>query len=100
MGKTIRVTPEQLAEASTKLAGISQSYKQIYSQLMQEASTMGAAWEGADNMAFVNRITGFTDDLKLMADKLMTASQGLEQQRANYVNRQQDNISRVNTLTN
>ena len=29
---------------------------------MQEANTMGTAWEGADNIAFVEQINGFTEE--------------------------------------
>ena len=100
MGKVIRVTPEQLEVASRKLAGQSQTYTQIYQQLMQEAGTMGAAWEGEDNLAFVNQITGFTDEMKMMADKLQTASDAMETQRKNYKNRQDANIAQVKQLTN
>ena len=100
MGKTIRVTPEQLETTSKKLAEHSQNYTQIYQQLLQEASTMGAAWEGDDNLAFVNQINGFLDDLKMMADKLKIASDALNQQRLNYKARQDDNIAQVKNLAN
>ena len=100
MGKNIRVTPEELEKASKKLDGHSTTYKQIAQQLMQEASTMGAAWEGADNLAFVSQITGFTEELEQMAAKLKTASEALNTQRLNYKNRQDDNIAQVKKLTN
>ena len=101
MGKQISVTSfEDMAKASQKLQALSESYTEIYTQLMQEASTMGSAWEGADNLAFVERITGFTEKLKTMATKLSTASQALDRQRANYVARQDDNITQVQKLTN
>lgn len=61
---------------------------------------MGSAWEGADNLAFVEQINGFTDELKMMASKLSTASQALEKQRANYVARQDNNITQVKKLIN
>jgi len=67
---------------------------------LQEASTMGAAWEAADNLAFVEQITGFTDNLQAMAEKILTASQALDQQRANYVAVQESNITQVKKLNN
>lgn len=101
MGKSISVSSfEDMVNASQKLQSLSETYTEIYTQLMQEASTMGAAWEGADNLAFVDQIKGFTDDLKMMADKLSAASQALKQQRDNYVARQDDNIAKVKTLAN
>jgi WXG100 family type VII secretion target len=100
MGKRIRVTPQELEAASKNLAGLSESYTGIYTQLMQVAGTMGEAWEGEDNLAFVEHINGFTDDLKSMADKLHHASQALEQQRSNYVTTQENNKVQVKKLTN
>ncbi|WP_068673714.1 WXG100 family type VII secretion target [Oceanobacillus sp. Castelsardo] len=100
MAKRIRVTPEELGTASQKVQELSESYTSIYNQLMQAASTMGEAWEGEDNLAFVDQINGFNDDLKNMADKLMTASQALEQQRSNYAAIQENNKVQVRKLTN
>lgn len=101
MGKTISVASfEDMAKASEKLQSLSESYTEIYTQLMQEANTMGTAWEGADNLAFVEQINGFTEELKSMASKLSTASQALERQRANYVARQDNNITQVKKLVN
>jgi len=101
MGKTISVASfEDMAKASQKLQSISESYTEIYTHLMQEANTMGTAWEGADNLAFVDQINGFTEELKAMATKLSIASQALDKQRANYVARQDHNIAQVKKLVN
>ena len=100
VGKRIRVTPQELETASKKMAELSETYTSIYTQLMQVASTMGEAWEGEDDLAFVDQINGFNDDLKSMADKLQTASQALETQRQNYVQRQEHNMAQVRKLTN
>lgn len=100
MGKRIRVTPQELDAASKKLAELSETYTGIYTQLMQVASTMGEAWEGEDNLAFVDQINGFNDDLKSMADKLLTASKTLDTQRANYAAIQDSNTGQVRKLTN
>ena len=101
MGKTISVSSfDEMAKASQKLQTLSETYTEIYTQLMQEATTMGTAWEGADNLAFVEQITGFTEGLKSMASKLSLASQALEKQRANYVTQQENNITEVKKLAN
>lgn len=100
MGKRIRVTPEELDKASTKLAEISRDYAEIYKKLITEATTMGEAWEGEDNMAFVNQINGFCDELKTMADKLQTASDALQRQKSNYQSRQDSNVAEARSLTN
>lgn len=101
MGKVINVTSfEEMGRVAARLEELSEIYTEIYSQLMQEASTMGSAWEGADNLAFVNRIEGFTEELNNMATKLNVAGQTLRTQKENYVNQQQSNIDAVNKLTN
>jgi len=100
MGKRIRVTPQDLETASKKLGELSETYTGIYTQLMQQANTMGEAWEGADNQAFVDQINGFNEDLKSMAQKLQTASEALQVQKTNYVNTQENNMVQVRKLTN
>ncbi len=100
MGKRVRVTPEELEAASKKIAELSTSYTEIYSQLLQQAQTMGDAWEGDDNIAFVDQINGFCEDLKLMAQKLSAASDALHKQKMNYSNRQESNIAQIKKLSN
>jgi len=100
MPRTIIVTPAELEKAATKLSSISETYTAIYKQLMQQAQTMGAAWEGADNLAFVEQISGFCEELKNMALKIETVSSTLKTQAKNYSDRQQDNIVQVKKLTN
>ena len=100
MGKVIRVTPEELAKASQTMQRLSETYTEIYTQLLLEADTMGTAWEGEDNLAFVEQINGFSEELKAMANKLLTASQALEKQKDNYAKRQESNITQVKKLSN
>lgn len=101
MGKTISVSSfDEMAKASQNLQTLSETYTEIYTQLLQEANTMGSAWEGADNLAFVEQINGFTQELKDMAQKLSLASQALDKQRANYVAQQESNITQVKKLVN
>ena len=101
MGKTFSVSSfEDMDKASKRLQELSEIYTEIYTQLLQEANTMGTAWEGADNLAFVEQINGFTEELKLMAAKLSLASQALAKQRENYMSRQDYNITQVKKLIN
>ena len=101
MGKQISVASfDDMAKASQNFFFNDTATTEIYTQLMQEANTMGSAWEGADNLAFVEQINGFTEELKMMAAKLSTASQALDKQRANYVARQDNNITQVKKLVN
>lgn len=101
MGKDINVSSfSDMANASQKLLSLSEEYKQLSNQLMQKAQDMGTAWQGADNQAFVQQITGFTQELDQMATQLQTDSETLKQQKVNYETRQDDNISQVSKLAN
>ena len=91
---------DEMDKASKELQKLSETYLDISNQLMQKASTMGSSWAGADNLAFVEQITGFTEELKSMSEKLSTASQALDKQRANYVAGQDNNINQVKKLIN
>ena len=101
MGKVIGVSSfEEMERASKSLKEISEAYTTIYKRLMEDAGTMGSAWEGADNLAFVEQINGFAEELQAMADKIMSAGEALDQQRRNYMARQEDNVAQVRKLTN
>ena len=75
-------------------------YTQFSTNLIQQAQTMGTAWESEDNLAFVNQISGLCDDLKSMSDKLLSASEVLKQMQINYENRLNDNTAQVKKLSN
>ena len=101
MGKAIKVTSmDEMERAARKLQSISQNYKNISTRLMQRAKTMGAAWDGADNLAFVEQISGFTEEMQAMAGRLTNAGQTLSKQRGNYAARQEANMTAVRRLTN
>ena len=89
---------DQIAKAVTTLEEASSTYTTLYTQLLQKANTMGAAWEGADNQAFVEQITGFTEELKAMAEKLSLAASIPNQEKTNYTKHMDDNITNVKKL--
>lgn len=100
MGKTIRVTPKDLITTGGELVAWAQTYKEIYTQLLQDAGTMGGAWQGEDNVAFVNQINGFCEKLEAMSKKLELAGTTLKQQGKNYANRQDENTAMAKKLPN
>lgn len=100
MGKTFTTDPQVMSDTSKKFLDISASYRDISTQLMEKAQTMGAAWDAEDNLAFVNQITGFCDDLKAMAEHLQRAGETLAQQSSNYKTHCDDNSSQVKKLAN
>lgn len=100
MGKSFSVDYSSLSEAAKKLKDISDNYERISGELMEKATTMGTAWESADNRAFTDQIKGFADDLKNMSDKLEEASQRIEAQGNNYKTHSEDNIAQIGRLAN
>ncbi len=100
MGKNIQADPSKMRSAAGQLTTLSETYSGLAKQLMNNASTMGDAWQGEDNQAFVTQITGFTQELEAMAQKLKNASTTLEKQAINYEQRQDAIVSSVKTLTN
>jgi hypothetical protein len=61
---------------------------------------MGEAWKAADNLAFVDQINGFCDDLAKMVAHLNQAAQGLTMQARNYEATRDNNVSGVRQLQN
>lgn len=100
MGKNIQVDPSKIDAAASKLSELSSTYDSIAKQLMSDATTMGEAWQGEDNVAFCNQIKGFTEELSQMAKKVKSCSEALTQQSTNYKSRQDSITASVKNLTN
>ncbi len=94
------VDPPELHKASQTFSKLSGDYTTVYNRLINAASTMGEAWKAADNLAYVEQINGFCNDLKAMADHLEQAAQALERQALNYEAIRDNNITGVKQLAN
>jgi len=94
------VDPPELHRASQKFAQLAVDYTTLHNRLINTASTMGEAWKAADNLAFVEQINGFCDDLKAMTEHLEQASQALEMQAKNYEATRDNNVTGVKQLAN
>lgn len=100
MGKVIRVTPEVLKKTANDLKQLAETYQSIYKQLINQARTMGNAWQSPDNLAFVTQIEGFCEDLDKMKARLENASQTTMRQATNYSETIAHNIAQIKRLTN
>lgn len=98
MGKVIGVTPEELKTTGGSLEKQAEAYTTIYKQLLQTASTMGDAWSGEDNQAFVEKINGLLQELESMAKKLDLAGKALIKQGTQYLDRQDANKAQIGKL--
>ena len=91
---------QSLGDATAKLNEFSSSYTQISNQLITVAKTMEHAWQGPDNLVFVNRIEGLLPKLKWMADKLTQMGEIIASEQAAYEALQSDNANKANSLPN
>ena len=94
------VDPPELHKASDKFSQLAGEYTSVYNRLLNTASTMGEAWKAADNLAFVDQINGFCEDLQAMVEHLNQASQALTKQAQNYESTRDNNVTGVKTLAN
>lgn len=90
----------EMKKAADILKQQSEEYSSIYTQLLNAANTMGSAWKAPDNLAYVDQINGFLEELKAMANHINQASQTLEHQALNYEATVDDNIVAVKNLAN
>ena len=94
------VDPPVLHAAAQKFSRLSQDYTAVYTRLLNAAQTMGDAWNAADNLAFVEQLNGFCEELKTMANHLEQDSQTLNQQATNYETVRDNNAAGVKQLMN
>lgn len=97
MGKII-VNPEDLRNAANQLGSDARTFEDLSKQLMQQADTMGEAWQSADNLAYVEKIHGITTRLNQMVAKLEQDRDTLNQQAQNYENQKNANIANIANL--
>lgn len=100
MARSITVDPAKLENAASKIDQQSADYERVYKQLFSEVDGMGAAWQGADNIAFVNQIKGFMDDFQQMTALMRQYSEFLNVSAKTYRNTQNEIVSAAKRLTN
>ncbi len=73
----------------------SEEYTQIYKQLIEAASTMGAAWDDPANKQYVASINECTTQLRAMAEKLDAVAEIINKQAQGYINLSEANVAAV-----
>ena len=96
----VSVDPPELHKASQKFNELAEDYSGVHTRLINTASTMGEAWKAADNLAYVDQINGFCEELKAMTDHLVQAAQAVEQQATNYESTRDENVAGAKKLAN
>lgn len=62
----IVVETGQLDSTAGRVEQLAGDYRSEYSTLFELVASMKSAWDGEDNVAFVNQIEGFRDDFQRM----------------------------------
>lgn len=100
MARTIMVDPTRLETAAQKMDGQAADYERLYKQLFSEVDGMGAAWQGADNVAFVGQIKGFMDDFQQMVALMKQYSEFLKLSAKTYKETQSEIVNAAKRLAN
>ena len=100
MAQKIMVTPEMLEGAATSIEGLANDYKAQYNQLYAETGSLAQTWQGADNLAFVERIDGFKEDLEKMYALMNRYAEYLRTTAKAYRDTQNQVISQAKSLRN
>jgi len=100
MARKIMVDPQKLEAAAQKMDAQAADYEKQYQQLFNEVEGMGAAWQGADNVAFVNQIKGFMDDFQKMKTLMVQYAEFLKLSGKTYRDVQTETINQAKRLVN
>ena len=98
MEVSFRTDVSIMSEKASKLSLFAEDYDSIREQVRQAATSMGAAYDSADNRSFTAHIEEFCSELKFMSDKLRTASEIIKQQSSMYTSREEHNTSVASRL--
>lgn len=100
MARKIYVDPARLTTASKEVQANAQEYERSYLEIYKKVEEMGAAWKGADNSAFVERIHGYKPFLEGIKKHMEDYSEFLRHSADLYRNTQSDIAASARTLAN
>lgn len=100
MVSKILVDPTVLEDTASRIDTGAGDYERLYTQLYTETEGMGANWQGADNRAYIDKISGFKDDLDQMAKLMNEYATFLREAARLYREAQDEVITNANNLTN
>ena len=80
------------------LNGLADEYDRYRNKLLRTATSMGHAYQSADNRVYVARITEFCQQMMEVSNRLRTAAQVMKTKSGNYDNREQENVIQANKL--
>lgn len=96
----IVVEPQKLDNAAGKIETLANDYKALYNKLYGKTDELATSWSGKDNVAFVEQIAGFRDDLDGMYRLMMNYVDFLRQSAKAYRETQDAVVSEARKLVN
>lgn len=100
MAGKIKVNPQTLEQASTKIQGLVDQYEQQYKDVFKKIEALKACWDGSDNLAYVEQVKGFEEDFKNMAKEMDNYAKFLKDSANAYRSVQQQVAQNAKKLTN
>ena len=98
--RNILVTPEQLEATAGNIEGLAADYQSQYTTLYSKTNDLASTWQGEDNIAFVNQIAGFQDDLKNMHTLMLQYAEFLRASAKTYRTTQENVVANAKALVN
>lgn len=100
MAKIIEVTPELLRTTASQIESLANDYKTQYDNFYKETNAMASTWSGKDNVAYINQIDGFKDDLQKMYTLMNDYADFLRKSAKAYDDTQTDVVNKAKSLQN
>lgn len=100
MAEKITASPQEMETAAGKIESLAAEYQTQYNNLYQETSNMRSAWQGKDNVAYINQIEGFKDDFEKMQTLMKNYADFLKKSAAAYRKTQEDITNQATKLRN
>lgn len=97
---TIVVEPQKLRSTARKIEELANDYKALYNKLYDKTDDLATTWSGKDNVAFVEQIAGFKDDLGNMYTLMRNYADFLVQSAEAYSTTQETIVTEAKKLVN
>lgn len=98
MAKNFIVTPNELDRTANNLSDHGRAYQQLASRVKEQLSILSSGWSGADNLAYVAKLTEFVTSLDRMGQKLDSMGEGMKRQGYHYRRRCEINVEEAQKL--
>ncbi len=100
MARNIQVTPETLESAASRIEALANDYQSQYDSLYRETGALRSTWDGKDNVAYVDQISGFKDDFSKMHTLMLNYADFLRKSAKAYRDTQDTIVSEARKLVN